>query len=275
MTRITTAFERAHEAHRAALVAYLMAGDPDLRTTEALALACEAGGADLLELGIPFSDPIADGPEIQEAGQRALRSGTRPRDVLSLAASLRKRTEIPLVVMTYMNPVLAMGLASFAERAADAGIDGVIIPDVSLEVSDEIRDALDTSGVDHVQLVAPATSPDRAAAIARASRGFLYVVARYGTTGARSTLPDDLGPRIASLHRVTNLPLAVGFGVSTRGQVHSLASAGADGIVVGSAIVRHAAENPDPKRVRDFVADLAAGLPLGAATSPVLQGSNR
>ncbi len=252
-----------------------MAGDPDLKTTEALALACEAGGADLLELGIPFSDPIADGPEIQEAGQRALRSGTRPRDVLALAASLRERTEIPLVLMTYMNPVLAMGVAAFAEHAADVGVDGVILPDVSLEVSDGIREVLDAAGVDHVQLVAPSTPADRAAAIAGASRGFLYVVARYGTTGTRSTLPEDLGPRIASLHRITNLPLGVGFGVSTRGQVRTLAVAGADGIVVGSAIVRHASENPDPARVRDFVADLAAGLPRGTATSPVPRGSSR
>ena len=129
--------------------------------------------------------------------------------------------------------------------------------------------------MDHIQLVAPSTSPDRAAAIARASRGFLYVVARYGTTGTRTSLPEDLSSRILALHQVTSLPLGVGFGVSTKDQVRSLASAGADGIVVGSAIVRHAAESPDPKYVRDFVAALAAGLPLGAPTSPVLRGSNR
>src|SRR6266571_5233596 len=156
--------------HRAALITYLMAGDPDLRRTYALALACEAGGADILELGIPSSDPIADGPEIQEAGQRALRGGTRPSDVLSLAASLRTRTEIPLVVMTYLNPVLVWGVKAFAERNADAGVDGVIIPDLSTQISDELRDALDGSGVDHVRLVAPATPADRAEAIARASR---------------------------------------------------------------------------------------------------------
>ncbi|HYS71214.1 MAG TPA: tryptophan synthase subunit alpha [Thermoplasmata archaeon] len=266
MTRIARAFERARIGHRAALITYLMAGDPDLRRTDALALACEAGGADILELGIPFSDPIADGPEIGEAGQRSLRGGTRPGDVLSLAASLRTRTEIPLVVMTYLNPVLAMGVEAFAERVADAGVDGLLIPDVSSQISDELRDALDRAGVDHVQLVAPATPPDRATAIARASRGFLYVVARHGTTGIRSKLPEDIENRIASLHRVTNLPLGVGFGVSTRDHVRTLASWGADGIVVGSAIVRFAAENPDPDRLRDFVADLAAGLPQAAAS---------
>ncbi len=274
MTRIARAFERAHMEHRAALITYLMTGDPDLRRTDALALACEAGGADILELGIPFSDPLADGPEIQEAGQRALRGGTRPGDVLSLAASLRTRTEIPLVVMTYLNPVLAWGVKAFAERTADAGVDGVIIPDLSTQISDELRDALDGSGVDHVQLVAPATPADRAEAIARASRGFLYVVARHGRTGTRSSLPEDIEKRIASLHRVTNLPLGVGFGVSTRDQVHALASWGAEGIIVGSAIVRFAAENPDPDRVRDFVADLAAGLCREAAAFRVARGNN-
>ena len=274
MTRIARAFERAHMEHRAALITYLMTGDPDLRRTDALALACEAGGADILELGIPSSDPIADGPEIQEAGQRALRGGTRPSDVLSLAASLRTRTEIPLVVMTYLNPVLAWGVKAFAERNADAGVDGVIIPDLSTQISDELRDALDGSGVDHVRLVAPATPADRAEAIARASRGFLYVVARRGPTGTRSTLPEDLEERLAALHRVTNLPLGVGFGVSTRDQVHALASWGADGIVVGSAIVRFAAENPDPDCVRDFVADFAVGLCRGAAAFRVARGNN-
>jgi len=196
---------------RAAFVVYLMAGDPDLRMTESLATACEAGGADLLELGIPFSDPIADGPEIQEAGQRALRAGTRPRDVIGLAARIRQETEIPLVLMTYMNPVLAMGLPTFAERAASAGVDGVVVPDLSLEASPEIREPLDAHGVDMIQLVAPSTPPTRAAAIADASRGFLYVVARYGTTGARSSLPEDLRGRIAAPHREGGTKLGEGL----------------------------------------------------------------
>ena len=275
MSRIPIAFARARADGRAALIAYLMGGDPDLATTRELALACEAGGADLVELGIPFSDPIADGPEIQEAGQRALRAGTRPGDVLALVAELRQRTQLPIVLMTYTNPILAMGLPSFAERAARAGVDGVIVPDLSLEVSGEIRDALDPAGVDHIQLVAPSTSSDRAEVIARSSRGFLYVVARYGTTGVRASLSEEIGPRLASLHRITSLPLAVGFGVSGRDQVRTLAAAGADGVVVGSAIVRQAAVDPNPERIRAFVADLAGGLPKGAPTSPALRGSSR
>jgi len=275
VSRLPTAFEGARREGRAALIAYLMAGDPDLQTTEALALACEAGGADILELGIPFSDPIADGPAIQQAGQRALQSGTRARDVLDLAARLRAQTAMPLVLMTYVNPVLAMGISRFGAQAVVSGADGVILPDVSLETSREICEVFDSEGLDHIQLVAPSTPLGRAADIGRTSRGFLYVVARYGTTGVRSDLPDDLAIRIRNLHGITGLPLGVGFGVSTREQVSTLASAGADGVVVGSAIVRRVSENPDPAHVREFVAQLAAGLSLGAAPDPALRDGNR
>lgn len=237
-----------------------MAGDPNLAATESLALACERGGGDILELGIPFSDPIADGPEIQRAGQRALRAGTRPRNVLELASRLRPRMHIPIVLMTYMNPILAMGLSTFAGRAAAAGVDGIIVPDLSFEECDGILEPLDGAGVDLVQLVAPSTPEDRARRIGEASRGFLYVVARYGTTGTRDALPSDLGPRLASLKRATKLPLAVGFGVSTGEHVRALAGLGADGIVVGSAIVRIVAEDPRPETVERFIRDLTSVL---------------
>ncbi|MGQ0798221.1 MAG: tryptophan synthase subunit alpha [Methanobacteriota archaeon] len=260
MSRLPAAFARAKRDGRPALIVYLMAGDPSLEVTEPLALACERGGADVLELGIPFSDPIADGPEIQRAGQRALKAGTRPRDVIEMAARLRTKTEVPLVLMTYMNTVLAMGLDTFAERAARAGIDGVIVPDLSLEESDEVREVFDKRAVDHVQLVAPSTDEARAKAIGRASRGFLYVVARYGTTGTRDALPEDLGARLGVLRRTTSLPLAVGFGVTTADHVRSLAAAGADGVVVGSAIVKFAAEDARPAAVEKFVASLASAV---------------
>jgi tryptophan synthase alpha chain len=272
VSRLEGAFRRARDEGRPALVAYLMAGDPNLETTEALAFACERGGADVLELGIPFSDPIADGPEIQRAGQRALKAGTRPRDVIGLAARLRRKTDIPLVLMTYMNPVEAIGIPTFAQGTAAAGVDGVIVPDLSLEESEATRRALDDRGVDHIQLVAPSTPDDRARDIGRASRGFLYVVARYGTTGTRSGLPEDLGIRIAALKKVTSLPLAIGFGVSSADHVRTLAGLRADGVVVGSAIVRKAADDPSPDAVERFVADLASGL--RAPTSPALRGSS-
>ncbi len=237
-----------------------MAGDPDLARSERHALACIRGGANLLELGIPFSDPIADGPEIQAAGQRALNAGTRPADVLDLAARLRRASDVPLVLMTYMNPILAMGLKPFAIRASAAGVDGVIVPDLSLEESGELRDVLDATQVDLIQLVAPSTPDGRARAIGAASRGFLYAVARYGTTGTRTGLPTELGPRLTALREQTSLPLAVGFGVSTRDHVRALAALGADGVVVGSAIVTEIARAPNSEAVEAFVADLASGL---------------
>lgn len=261
MSRLPGAFAAARQEGRAALVAYLMAGDPDLRHTEAFARACEQGGADVIELGIPFSDPIADGPEIQRAGQRSLRSGTRSRDVIGLAASLRRHSEIPLVLMSYANPIYAMGLETFAEQVRDAGVDGVIVPDLSWEDSDEISEALEGCGLDGIQLVAPSTSVERAAAIAESSQGFLYVVSRFGTTGARPDLSDDLPARISDLHHVTDLPLAVGFGVTTAAHVRALAGAGADGIVVGSAIVRRVGEGAEPEAIARFVAELTASLP--------------
>jgi tryptophan synthase alpha chain len=238
-----------------------MAGDPDLRRTEAFARACEQGGADVIELGIPFSDPIADGPEIQRAGQRSLRSGTRTRDVLGLVTSLRRRSEIPLILMSYANPIYAMGLEPFVEQAQEAGVDGVIVPDLSWEDSDEVSGALDRRGLDGIQLVAPSTPVERAAAIAESSRGFLYVVSRFGTTGARPDLSNDLAARISDLHRVTDLPLVVGFGVTTAAHVRALAGAGADGVVVGSAIVRRIGEDAKPEAIARFVAELTSSLP--------------
>jgi len=246
-----------------------MAGDPNLPTTESLALACVRGGADILELGIPFSDPIADGPEIQKAGQRALRAGTRPRDVLGLASHIRRASDVPLVLMTYLNPVLAIGLGDFADLASTAGVDGVIIPDLSFEESDGVAATFSAHGIDAIQLVAPSTPPGRAQAIALASRGFLYVVARYGTTGVRTSLPEDLTSRLAALKKATSIPLAVGFGVSTPEHVRALRDAGADGVVVGSAIVRKATEDPSPAAVERFVAALAS-----VTRAPVLPGSS-
>ncbi len=274
MSRLGDAFQVARDQGRPTLVTYLMAGDPDLQSSESIAMACVRGGADVVELGLPFSDPIADGPEIQRAGQRALRAGTRPKDVLELAARLRRHTDIPLVVMTYMNPVLAMSLEAFARSSRDAGVDGLIVPDLSLEESAEVRTALDACGVDHIQLVAPSTSSDRARAIGAASRGFLYVVARYGTTGTRQDLPKELPSRLRALRSVTDLPLAVGFGVTTPDHARALRLAGADGIVVGSAVVRLVGESADPGRVESFVADLARALSAGEVTSPVPRGTS-
>jgi tryptophan synthase alpha chain len=270
VSRIESAFRLARESGRTALVAYIMAGDPDLRTTEGLALACERGGADILEVGIPFSDPIADGPEIQGAAQRALRAGTTPRDALRAVSRIRQSSDMPLVLMTYLNPVLAMGEEAFADQALGVGADGVIVPDLSFEESPALASSLKARGLDLVQLVAPSTPEARARAIGLASRGFLYVVARYGTTGTRADVPEELLARLPELKKTTPLPLAVGFGMSTPEQVRALRSAGADGVVVGSAIVRLAARDPSPAAaVERFVMDLALG-----ARAPALQGNS-
>lgn len=263
MSRLGSVFRKTRLEGRPSLLAYLMAGDPSLVETERLAHACERGGADVIELGIPFSDPIADGPEIQAAGVRALKAGTRPKDVIALARRLRKHSDVPIVLMTYMNPILGMGLSNFGTNASKAGIDGVIVPDLSLEESEEVREVLDSVGVDHIQLIAPSTPEARALAIARASRGFLYVVARYGTTGTREELPRELGDRLKALKRLTELPVAVGFGVSTPDQVRKVAALGADGAVVGSAIIKRIATDPRPEGVEAFVRELASGLRAG------------
>jgi tryptophan synthase alpha chain len=260
MSRLGSVFKKTKSRGRPSLVAYLMAGDPSLEETELFARACERGGIDVIELGIPFSDPIADGPEIEAAGVRALKAGTRPKDVIDLAGRLRKGSEVPLVLMTYMNPILGMGLSEFGRGAAKAGVDGVIVPDLSLEESDEVRETLDSVGIDHVQLIAPSTPEERARSIAGASRGFLYVVARYGTTGTRAELPRDLGSRLKALKRLTALPLAIGFGVSTSDQVRQVAALGADGVVVGSAIVNRITSDPNPDSVEAFVRQLASGI---------------
>lgn len=260
MSRIQLAFDRSRDEGRSALLTYIMAGDPSLPTSETLALACERGGADLLELGIPVRNPIADGPEIQAAGVRSLRAGTRPRDVLALAARLRRKTEIPIILTTYMNPVFSMGLDNFAAKCSESGVDGVIVADMSPEESDKIRSSFDANGVEHVQLVAPSTPEDRARAIGRASRGFLYVVARSGTTGVHADIPPELAERLRRLRHSTTLPLAVGFGISTKDQVRAVARMGADGVVVGSAIVQAIREGSKAEAIEAFVRNLATGL---------------
>src|SRR5712692_1895746 len=260
MGRIDAAFRRSRDDGRSALLIYIMAGDPTLPKSETLALACERGGAELLELGIPFSNPIRDGSGIQAATVRSLRAGTRPRDVLALATCLRRRTEIPIILTTYMSPVRGMGLAAFASQCSKADVDGVIVPDLSLEESDEMRSNLDGHGVEYIQLVAPSTPGHRARSIGRASRGFLYVVARSGTTGAHADIPLDLETRLRLLRRCTSLPLAVGFGISTRDHVHAVARMGADGVAVGSATVRTIREDSRPEAVEAFVRDLYAGV---------------
>jgi len=262
-SRIDATFERLRAGGERALVAYLMAGDPSLAETERLVIEAERRGADVVELGVPFSDPLADGPVIQRADVRALAAGTSLPRVLQMVASLRARVRLPLVLMTYYNPILAFGLKGFARTAADAGADGLIVPDLPHEESEPLRAEAEPAGLDMIHLVAPTSTPARVKAIARLSRGFVYVVSLTGVTGARRELPPDLGAQIRTLRLVTTKPVCVGFGVSTPEQV---AAAGrlADGVIVGSAIVRaieeHAGTSALVEKVGDFIASLKAPL---------------
>jgi tryptophan synthase alpha chain len=262
MSRIPRAFEEARARGRPALVAYVMAGHPDRERHLAYARAVLAE-CDVLEIGVPYSDPVADGPVIERAATRALEAGARMQDALDLARALRAEDPAkPLVLMTYYNPVLRRGLARFAHDAREAGVDGVILPDVPVEESAEPGAALAAEGVDLVQLASPATGPERLARLARATRGFLYVVSSFGVTGARREMaPEtaDVLERAASACRGI-APFAVGFGVSLPEHVRMLRDAGADGIVVGSAIVRRIDEGETPEAVGAFVRSL---LPSG------------
>ena len=262
-SRIDATFEQLRAKGERALVAYLMAGDPSLADTERLIIEAERRGADLIELGVPFSDPLADGPVIQRADVRALAAGTSLPRVLEMVAALRTRVRLPLVLMTYYNPILAFGLKGFARTAVEAGIDGVIVPDLPHEEAEPLRAEAEPAGLDMIHLVAPTSTPARVKAIARLSRGFIYMVTLTGVTGARRELPPDLDAQMRTLRLVTTKPLCVGFGVSTPEQV-AVVGRVADGVAVGSAIVRtieeHAGTSALVDKVGDFIASLKAPL---------------
>ena len=261
MNRVCRAFAGAKAEKRAALIAYLCAGDPSIEATSRAVPRLAAAGADLIELGIPFSDPIADGPTIQAAGQRSLEAGTTPQKVLDLVAGLRKdRLEAPLMLMTYLNPILALGLDEFFRRASQAGVDGVLVPDLPLDEEAPIKAAANRHGLDLVLFAGPTTHPERLARIGRETQGFLYFLSVTGVTGARGALPPELPGQLAAARASSKAPVAVGFGISTPQQAKALA-AHTDGIVVGSAIVSALHESGgDPEKPAELVRRLAAAL---------------
>lgn len=236
MNKIEQAFQKGK-----AFVAFLTGGDPDIATTETLIPVMEAAGADIIEIGIPFSDPIAEGPVIQAASERALTAGCTVDKLFDMVARLRKTVKIPLLFMTYANPIFAYGTQRFMQRCRDCGIDGIIVPDVPFEERGEFRAACQAYGITQIFLVAP-TSEARAAEIARESEGFLYCVSSLGVTGVRTELRDDIAEIIRIARSVTDTPCAIGFGISTPEQAAHMA-AYADGVIVGSAIVRIIAEH--------------------------------
>jgi tryptophan synthase alpha chain len=235
-TRISKRFAELRASGELGIVAYITAGDPSLDATLKFVLALAEAGADIIELGVPFSDPLADGPTIQRASERALKSGTTLAGVLELVRRIRQSSQVPLVLFSYYNPVLQMGLEKFAAAASQAGADGVLITDLTPEESHEYRRILHACNLDTVFLAAPTSSDDRLEKIAAASSGFLYLISRTGVTGAKDALPDDLPALLRRVHHFTQLPVAVGFGISLPGHVSVLGGL-ADAAVVGSALV--------------------------------------
>jgi tryptophan synthase alpha chain len=248
----------AFSAHgkRAALMPYLMGGYPSIEESVSAGLAAVDAGADLLELGIPFSDPLADGPVIHAAGTAALAAGATPHSVLGACERLAER--VPVVLMVYANIVLTAGASAFALRAAAAGASGLIVPDLPHDEADEVRAACDAEGLALVPLVAPTTTPERIADIGADARGFVYVVSLTGTTGERTELQDGLAATVERVRASTEVPVAVGFGISSPDQARSVAEL-ADGVIVGSRVVRAAGEG-GAKAVGSLVEELAAAL---------------
>jgi tryptophan synthase alpha chain len=266
-TKPTTGLERIADAFagsgkRAALMPYVMAGFPSLAESVRIGEACVEAGADVIELGVPYSDPLADGPVIHAAGTRALAGGASLAGALEVARSLAPR--VPVVLMCYANMVFAPGAQAFVERLARAGACGLIVPDLPQGEADEALAACDAHGLALVPLAAPTTTPERLAAIGGRARGFLYTVSVVGTTGERDALAEHLSDVVARAKASTEVPVAIGFGISTPEQARQAADAGADGVIVGTRLVRAAGESEDPAgAVGLLVGELAAGLARG------------
>ena len=263
MNRIDRAFGRLAREGRTAFIAYITAGDPDLATTAKLVPALEEAGVDIIELGIPFSDPLADGPVIQAASHRSLLKGTTLAKVFTLVERLRRKTAVPIVFMTYYNPVLAYGIAKFMKRCRAAGVDGVIIPDLPYEEAREVLALGRRERIATIFLAAPTSTRERLGRIAWHSTGFIYYVSLTGVTGARKTLPQDVVSHVRLLKRLSDKPVAVGFGISNAEQARAMAKV-ADGVIVGSAIVKIAGQGSravqKAKRFAKKIADAVHGV---------------
>ena len=255
MTQIAGAFR-----HGKAFIAFITCGDPDLGTTAECVRAAVDGGADLIELGIPFSDPTAEGPVIQSANARALAGGVTTDKIFAMVKELRRDVSVPMVFMTYANVVYSYGIERFCDRCVEAGIDGMILPDVPFEEKEEFAPACRERGLSFISLIAP-TSENRVAMIAREAEGFLYIVSSMGVTGVRSEITTDIGAMVELVRKSTSIPCAVGFGISTPEQAAKMAAL-SDGAIVGSAIVRLIHESgPDaPNAVRRYVSSMTRGL---------------
>lgn len=256
MSRLQDAFVRAREEGRAVLICYLMAGVPDQQRFVEFGMACLEGGADVLEVGMPFSDPVADGPVIQDAGVRALESGVTPQKVLDMVRELRMRTARPIVLMGYYNPIFRRGEARFVREALEAGADGLIVPDLPLHENGGLRTVCREQGMDLVQLTTPLTPVERQRALMEATSGFLYLVTRTGVTGASHGIGEQLGRMVREARSIDpGVPTAAGFGISSPEQVRMAIAAGVDGVVVGSALVAMTLDGADSGEMAERVSN--------------------
>ncbi|MDI6745015.1 MAG: tryptophan synthase subunit alpha [Thermodesulfovibrionales bacterium] len=258
MNKIEKLFKKLKAQNKKALIPYIMAGDPSLEKTKEIALMFEECGADIVELGVPFTDPLADGPTIQRAAERALKNGVSLRKVISFVKDLRQKTKIPLVLMTYYNPVFKYGEGEFIVDAKDAGVDGVIIPDLPPDEAGGFIKLSKKAGLAAIFLLAPTSTEDRIKKVASASTGFIYYVSITGITGAQLLLDGSIEKSINGIRRITDKPIAVGFGVSTPDEAASIAGI-ADGVIVGSAIVKKAQTGVD-EELRDFLFKLREAI---------------
>jgi tryptophan synthase alpha chain len=262
-SKLDRTFSQLRKKGEKALITYVMAGDPSLQDTEQLVVELEQAGADIIELGVPFSDPIADGPVIQQAAERALRSGTSLRAILSMVTGLRKKTQVPLVLMAYYNSIHAFGPERFCQEAAQAGVDGLILPDMPPDEAGPLKGPAAEAGLPLIYLLAPTSTAERRTFVARQSQGFVYYVSLTGITGAKLLNLADVEKNVEKIRKVTRVPVAVGFGVATPEDAAKVAAI-ADGVIVGSAIVKQIAayqQKPDMvKQVAAFVRSLKTAM---------------
>jgi tryptophan synthase alpha chain len=269
MNRIEQRFSALRAKKEKALICFLTAGDPNLEKTREIILGMEKAGVDCVEIGVPFSDPTADGPIIQAASQRALRNGATLAGILEMIAALRKTSEIPIVLFGYYNPILSYGTERFAARAKQAGVDGILVVDLPFEEAPELRKYTDPQGIDFISLIAPTTSTERVRQIARHATGFLYYISVTGVTGTAKPRIEEVRKDVERIRKVAALPLAIGFGISTPQQVAEIAPY-ADGIVVGSALVKLIEENSNREDLVLVVSQYAREMKEATAASSSL-----
>lgn len=270
MSRIESTFRSLQTKGKKALVIYLTAGDPSLEQTKEIVLGLDAAGVDCIEIGVPFSDPTADGPIIQAASQRALKNGATLAGILTMIESIRKVSEIPIVLFGYYNPILSFGTERFADRAQEAGVDGILVVDLPPEESHELRQYTDRKGIDFISLIAPTTSTERARIISSHASGFLYYISITGVTGTAKPQVVEVKKDVERIRSVTALPLVVGFGISTPQQAKEIAPY-ADGIVIGSAVVKMIEENSERADLVSMISSYVREIKESSRPAPSLQ----